>query len=77
MSSGKINNLPYWFRHDIYEMSSESENDFSRAIIPFSKFFKSYKPMDIYSGTEKIPFKEREPEFRIILRQEFSNIIKK
>jgi hypothetical protein len=73
MSSGKINNLPYWFRHDIYKKSSEREQDFSRAIIPFSKIFKSYIPADIYSGAEKIPFKERDPEFKLILRQEFSS----
>ncbi|MHA2397454.1 MAG: hypothetical protein ACXADU_01025 [Promethearchaeota archaeon] len=76
MSSGKINNLPYWFRHKIYEESPEREFDFSRAIIPFSKINKSSKPADIYSGTEKIPFKERDPEFKMILRQEFSNILK-
>ena len=76
MSSGKINNLPYWFRHEIYEMPSEREHDFSRAIIPFSKIFKSYKPSDIYSGREKIPFSERDPEYKMILRQEFSNLLK-
>jgi len=34
--------------------------------------FKSYKPRDVYSGNENIPFKDRDPEFRMILRQEFS-----
>jgi hypothetical protein len=76
MSSGKINNLPYWFRHDIYEIYSEREDDISRAIIPYSKIFKSYKAADIYSGNERIPFKERDPEFKLILRQEFADILK-
>jgi hypothetical protein len=32
--------------------------------------------MDIYTGTEKIPFKEREPEFKMIFRQEFSESLR-
>ncbi|MHA1913840.1 MAG: hypothetical protein ACW986_06305 [Promethearchaeota archaeon] len=76
MSSGKSNNLHYWFRENKYEISSEREDDISRVIIPFSKIFKSFKPADIYSGTEKIPFKERDPEFKMILRQEFSELLR-
>ncbi|MHA1884444.1 MAG: hypothetical protein ACXAAI_12480 [Promethearchaeota archaeon] len=76
MSSGILNNHPYWFRHKIYEESPEREFDFSRAIIPFSKINKSSKPADIYSGAEKIPFKERDPEYRMILRQEFSGFLR-
>ncbi len=45
----------------------------SELVIPFSKVFKSYKQKDIYSGNEIIPFREREPEFKMILSQEFSN----
>ncbi len=59
--------------HEIsYEHVREKEIDYSKIVIPFSKIFKSYKPNDIYSGNEKIPFKERKNEFRMILRQEFS-----
>ncbi len=47
------------------------EVDISQLVIPFSKAFKSYKPRDLYPGNENIPFKEREPEFKMILRQEF------
>ena len=54
----------------------ERELDMSRIVIPFSKVFKSFKQPDIYSGDEKIPFKERDPEYRMILRQEFTNILK-
>ncbi|GAG51239.1 unnamed protein product, partial [marine sediment metagenome] len=31
---------------------------------------------DIYSGNERIPFKEKKQEFRMILKQEFSAILK-
>ena len=54
----------------------EGELDISLIIIPFSKICKSYRPSDIYSGTEKIPFKERDSEFKMILRQEFSEFLR-
>ncbi|MFW9872757.1 MAG: hypothetical protein ACFFG0_06600 [Candidatus Thorarchaeota archaeon] len=61
--------------HDIsYEDIPEKETDYSEIIIPFSKMFKCYKQMDIYSGEEKIPFKERKRDFKTILRQEFKEI---
>ncbi len=50
--------------------------DYSKIVIPFSKVFKRYKTRNIYSGEEKIPFKERDQEFKMILMQEFSNVIK-
>ena len=49
---------------------------YSQIIIPFSQIFKTYKPIDFYSGKEKIPFNERDPEYRMILRQEFASYIK-
>jgi len=62
---------------EILEKSSkkslERDIDISQIVIPFSKMFGSYKLSDIYSGTEKIPFKERDPEYKTILRQEFAN----
>ena len=80
MSIGKLERL---FREIIgtthetsYVDISESETDFSQIVIPFSKIFKTYKPIDVYSGKEKIPFNERDPEYRMILRQEFSSYIK-
>ena len=76
MSSGQ----PEMMFQEIIESSnkniSEREIDISQLVIPFSKVFKSYKTKYIYSGSEKIPFKERDPEYRMILRQEFSNYIK-
>jgi len=58
-----------------YQHRNESNNlpyDISQIVIPFSKVFKSYKPKDIYSGNENISFKERDAEFQMILRREFS-----
>ena len=50
--------------------------DISQLVFPFSKICDSYKRADIYSGSERIPFKERDHEFKMILRQEFSNVLK-
>ena len=63
--------------HEIsYDHVWEKDIDYSGIVIPFSKIFKSYKPNDIYSGNDKIPFKERKREFRMILKHEFSNLLK-
>lgn len=53
------------------EEGIEGEVNVSRLIIPFSSLFKPYKPKDVYSGNENIPFKKRETEFKMIFRQEF------
>ncbi len=50
--------------------------DVSLLVIPFSKVFKPYKANFIYSGNENIPFKERETEFKMIFRQEFSDVLR-
>ena len=50
--------------------------DISRLIIPFSQICKTYKLTDIYSGNETIPFNERDPEYKMNLRQEFTNTLK-
>lgn len=50
--------------------------DISELVIPFSIAFKSFKLKDIYSGNERIPFKEREPEYKMILRQEFAEFLR-
>lgn len=71
MSSGKSNKIFQLITEKSEENISEFSYDFSRIIIPFSKIFKPYKTIDIYSGNENIPFKERDPEFKMILQQEF------
>ncbi len=71
MSSGKIGKL---YHENLLEEISEDHLDISKIVIPFSRLFKKYNTSDIYLGTEKIPFKERTLEYRIILRQEFENL---
>lgn len=64
----------------IYYENNESLNgniveldvDYSKIVIPFSKMYKSSRMNYLYSGDEKIPFKERDPDYRLILHQEFS-----
>jgi hypothetical protein len=73
MSSRK---LPYQEIMKNYEKILEEDIDISQLIIPFSKINRSYKNPDLYSGVEKIPFKERDPEYKMILRQEFANTLK-
>ena len=70
MISGKLHN------ENFYKELSEDHFDISEIIIPFSRLFRKYESTDIYSGAEKIPFKERNPEYKIILRQEFANCMK-
>ncbi len=67
MSSGKLHN------RNFHEDISEVHFDISEIVIPFSRVFGKYNTSDIYSGSEKIPFKERNPEYKMILRQEFLN----
>ncbi|MFX1376975.1 MAG: hypothetical protein ACFFA0_14310 [Promethearchaeota archaeon] len=58
--------------HDIsVENTNKNDIDYSEIVIPFSQILKTYRPIDVYSGKEKIPFKERDVEYRTILRQEF------
>ena len=59
-----------------YDKIPDKDIDYSEIVIPFSQVVKSYKPRDIYSGRENIPFKERKREFRLILKHEFSNLLK-
>jgi len=73
MSSRKLQKL---FDENIQEELSEIHFDISEIIIPFSRLFRKYESSDIYSGKDKIPFKERDPEYKMILRQEFANTLK-
>jgi len=54
----------------------ESKNNFIRLIVPFSRLMKNRNSVDIYTGEESIPFENRDPLFKSILRKEFSNAIK-
>ncbi len=76
MSSGKIYNKYQEVLGKSNDMQLKSQFNISKAVIPFSKIIGSSKPIDIYSGNEIIPFKERDPDYKMIFRQEFSNYIK-
>ncbi|MFW9970904.1 MAG: hypothetical protein ACFFDF_11965 [Candidatus Odinarchaeota archaeon] len=71
MSLGK---LQKYYKRELQEEIHNGHLVISKIVIPFSRLFKKYDSADIYSGTEKIPFKERDPEFRNILQQEFYSI---
>lgn len=70
MSSGEILKL---YHENLREELSENHFDISKIVIPFSRLFKKYENSDIYSGVEKIAFKERSLEYKNILCQEFEN----
>ena len=76
MSSGKLERLFHEDLGKLLESDLDRDVDISQLVIPFSKMFKSYKPRDVYSGNENIPFKERETEFKMIFRQEFSEFLR-
>jgi hypothetical protein len=54
----------------------ETKNIFIKFFVPFSKLMKNQNQADIYTGEESIPFENRDPLFKSILRKEFSNAIK-
>jgi hypothetical protein len=58
------------------EVSPELYSSNSFYINPFSKMFEQKESHYIYIGNVKIPFKERDSEFKTILRREFSKNIK-
>ncbi len=76
MGLAKLEQIYQEIMKDSYEIPHENipdtDIDYSEIVIPFSQMFNSYKPRDIYSGKEKLRFKERKREFKMILRQEFS-----
>jgi len=45
--------------------------NYSNVIIPFSDVFHKIELLDVYSGAENIPFKERASEYKKILLTEF------
>ncbi|MFX1477353.1 MAG: hypothetical protein ACFFCI_04405 [Promethearchaeota archaeon] len=69
MSSKTINK-------NIVEIEDEDELeeiflDISKLVIPFSVIFNISHEPDIYTGTELIPFEQKESEFKEILICEF------
>jgi hypothetical protein len=48
------------------------EINIAEIIIPFSEFGETKNTPDLYEGTEKIPFSDRDPEYKKILKDEFT-----
>ena len=62
----------YKIVQEIFETSElPTKHDISKAFIPFSSISTKMKTMYIYKGYEKIPFKERLPEYQLIICNEF------
>jgi hypothetical protein len=53
------------------DRTSDKSLNISKLVIPFEIFFKQNTPRDIYLGLERIPFRERDLDYKIILKQEF------
>ena len=54
----------------------QQDLELERIIIPFSTFIPRRSTEDIYTGKEKIPFQERHPIYKAILKLEFEDTIK-
>ncbi len=67
----RLGEIYKFYNKEFREEIAEEHYSISKIVIPFSLLFKNYKSYDIYSGTEKIPFNERDPEYKMILKQEF------
>ena len=55
---------------------NQFNNELQKSIIPFSSIFKTKRINDIYTGNEKIPFKDRHPTYKALLKLEFEEAIK-
>lgn len=71
MSLRKINKPAQEKVENSYKKVLDNNIDISQLVIPFSKLNRNYKIPDIYSGKEKIPFVDRDPDYKRILKQEF------
>ena len=45
----------------------------SKMVVPFAKFEKVSNAPDLYSGSEKMSFKARDPLYKSAMRQEFTD----
>ena len=75
MSSERLERKYPEIMENSFEGDTKEDIDISQLIIPFSKLSRRYTVPDVYSGKEKIPFKERDPEYKMIFRQEFANFL--
>ncbi len=48
------------------------EINLAKIVIPFSEFGETKSTPDLYEGTEKTPFSDRDPQYKRILKDEFA-----
>ncbi|MFX1410054.1 MAG: hypothetical protein ACFFA6_06860 [Promethearchaeota archaeon] len=77
MSSGKIEKFFNDVLKSRYNNSVDHYFSLSNCVVSFSSLPKNKQTSWIYFGNEKIPFKERHPEFKVLLRNEFADALKK
>lgn len=53
------------------KINNDDYFNYSNVVIPFSDFFHKIELLDVYSGTENIPFEERDLEYKKVLLTEF------
>ena len=66
----------YKIVQEIFESSElpERRTDVSRAFVPFSLVSTNKESKYIYIGSEKMPFKERDPNYQKIFIYEFLHV---
>ncbi|MFX0058449.1 MAG: hypothetical protein ACFE85_10965 [Candidatus Hodarchaeota archaeon] len=76
MSSGSIEKEKE--DHIIIDITSERSLDhiISEMVIPFSSIMESKSCPDIYEGYEKIPFQQRHPIYKAMMKLEFEEAIR-
>jgi len=58
-------------KNKLHEYSFLFDSNLSDFIISFKELFNHVKTIDIYSGKENIPFREKDEEFQRLLLSEF------
>jgi len=48
----------------------------SKIVVPFSEIAKELGAPDLYSGCENIPFENRDPLYKSVIRQEFADAMR-
>ncbi len=65
--------------HKLYSFDIEDVGIFQKALSqivqPYSSFFVTKQKEDIYSGEEKMPFNQRHPTFRALMKLEFKDAL--
>lgn len=59
-----------------FETITFFQENLSRIVTPYSSFFIVERKRDIYTGDEKLPFKQRHPTFRSLMKLEFQDALR-